>query len=68
MKLQRLMMKFGAADGDLVIYHWFEYMPAELLSHLRQGSTLRWTRTEAMLASLKAGHLRRCRLHGCNHG
>ncbi|MGY8791349.1 MAG: spermidine/putrescine ABC transporter substrate-binding protein PotD, partial [Pseudomonadales bacterium] len=26
-----LIANSAAANGELVIYHWFEYMPAELL-------------------------------------
>ncbi|MCX8225444.1 MAG: ABC transporter substrate-binding protein, partial [Sulfitobacter sp.] len=26
-----LLANTAAAEGELVLYHWFEYMPAELL-------------------------------------
>lgn len=50
----------AAAEGDLVIYHWFEYMPQELLDKFtaETGVTVTmdtYDSNEAMLASLKAG-------------
>ena len=50
----------AAADGELVIYHWFEYMPAELLEKFTAETGINVTMdtydsNEAMLASLKAG-------------
>ncbi|UWR21991.1 extracellular solute-binding protein [Sulfitobacter sp. S190] len=48
------------AEGELVIYHWFEYMPAELLEKFTAETGITVTMdtydsNEAMLASLKAG-------------
>ncbi|MDA7964921.1 extracellular solute-binding protein [Ruegeria sp.] len=50
------------AEGDLVIYHWFEYMPQELLDKFAEEHGVNVTldtydSNEAMLASLKAGAL-----------
>lgn len=50
----------AAAEGDLVIYHWFEYMPQELLDKFSAETGINVTMdtydsNEAMLASLKAG-------------
>ncbi len=50
----------AAAEGDLVIYHWFEYMPQELLDKFTAETGINVTMdtydsNEAMLASLKAG-------------
>ena len=55
-----LLANSVAADGDLVIYHWFEYMPAELLEKFTSETGIKVTMdtydsNEAMLASLKAG-------------
>lgn len=55
-----LMANTAAADGELVIYHWFEYMPAELLEKFTAETGINVTMdtfdsNEAMLASLKAG-------------
>ena len=55
-----LMANAAAADGELVIYHWFEYMPAELLEKFTAETGITVTMdtydsNEAMLASLKAG-------------
>ena len=55
-----LLTNSVAADGDLVIYHWFEYMPAELLEKFTSETGINVTMdtydsNEAMLASLKAG-------------
>ena len=55
-----LLANSVAADGDLVIYHWFEYMPAELLEKFTFETGINVTMdtydsNEAMLASLKAG-------------
>lgn len=49
-----------AADGELVIYHWFEYIPQELLDKFTAETGIKVTMdtydsNEAMLASLKAG-------------
>ena len=50
----------ASAEGDLVIYHWFEYMPQELLDKFTAETGINVTMdtydsNEAMLASLKAG-------------
>ncbi len=50
----------ATAEGDLVIYHWFEYMPQELLDKFTAETGINVTMdtydsNEAMLASLKAG-------------
>lgn len=50
----------AAAEGNLVIYHWFEYMPQELLDKFTAETGITVTMdtydsNEAMLASLKAG-------------
>lgn len=50
----------AAAEGDLVIYHWFEYMPQELLNKFTAETGINVTMdtydsNEALLASLKAG-------------
>ena len=55
-----LMAGSAAAEGDLVIYHWFEYMPQELLDKFTAETGINVTMdtydsNEAMLASLKAG-------------
>lgn len=55
-----LMANAAAAEGELVIYHWFEYMPAELLEKFTAETGIKVTMdtydsNEAMLASLKAG-------------
>lgn len=55
-----LLANSAAADGELVIYHWFEYMPAELLEKFTAETGITVTMdtfdsNEAMLASLKAG-------------
>lgn len=57
-----LAVSAGAAmaDGELVIYHWFEYMPQELLDKFTAETGINVTMdtydsNEAMLASLKAG-------------
>jgi spermidine/putrescine transport system substrate-binding protein len=55
-----LLANAAAAEGDLVIYHWFEYMPAELLEKFTAETGINVTMdtydsNEAMLASLKAG-------------
>ena len=48
------------AEGELSIYHWFEYMPQELLDKFTAETGITVTMdtydsNEAMLASLKAG-------------
>lgn len=50
----------AAAEGDLVIYHWFEYIPQELLEKFTTETGINVTMdtfdsNEAMLATLKAG-------------
>jgi spermidine/putrescine transport system substrate-binding protein len=55
-----LLANSAAAEGELVIYHWFEYMPAELLEKFTAETGIKVTMdtydsNEAMLASLKAG-------------
>ena len=50
----------AAAEGELVIYHWFEYIPQELLDKFTAETGINVTMdtydsNEAMLASLKAG-------------
>jgi spermidine/putrescine transport system substrate-binding protein len=55
-----LLANTAAADGELVIYHWFEYIPAELLEKFTAETGINVTMdtydsNEAMLASLKAG-------------
>jgi spermidine/putrescine transport system substrate-binding protein len=50
----------AAAEGELVVYHWFEYMPQELLDKFTEETGITVTMdtydsNEAMLASLKAG-------------
>ena len=55
-----LLANTAAAEGELVLYHWFEYMPAELLEKFTAESGIKVTMdtydsNEALLASLKAG-------------
>lgn len=50
------------AEGKLSIYHWFEYIPQELLDKFSKEHNVEVTMdtydsNEAMLASLKAGKL-----------
>ncbi|MGF1593731.1 MAG: extracellular solute-binding protein [Kiloniellaceae bacterium] len=50
------------AAGDLKVYHWFEYMPQELVNKFQAETGINVTidtydSNEAMLASLKAGRL-----------
>ena len=50
------------AEGELSIYHWFEYIPQELLDKFAADNDIEVTMdtydsNEAMLASLKAGKL-----------
>ncbi len=50
----------ASADGNLVIYHWFEYITQELLDKFTEETRIEVTMdtydsNEAMLASLKAG-------------
>lgn len=59
-------MAFGGsaaqAEGELLLYNWFEYMPQELLDKFTAETGIKVTQdtfdsNEAMLASLKAGSL-----------
>lgn len=50
----------AAAEGNLVLYHWFEYIPQELIDKFTAETGINVTMdtfdsNEAMLASLKAG-------------
>ena len=50
------------AEGSLSIYHWFEYIPQELLDKFSKENDVKVTMdtfdsNESMLASLKAGKL-----------
>lgn len=50
------------AEGELKVYHWFEYMPQELVDKFQAETGITVTidtydSNEAMLASLKAGKL-----------
>ena len=50
------------AAGELKVYHWFEYMPPELVDKFEAETGIDVTidtydSNEAMLASLKAGRL-----------
>ena len=50
----------AAAEGQLVIYHWFEYIPQELLDQFSEEHDVEvvmdtYDSNEALLASLKAG-------------
>lgn len=50
------------ADGELKVYHWFEYIPQELVDKFTAETGIKVTidtydSNEAMLASLKAGKL-----------
>ena len=50
----------AAADGNLILYHWFEYMPQEVLDKFTEETGIEVTMdtydsNESMLASLKAG-------------
>ncbi|MFY0310638.1 extracellular solute-binding protein [Leisingera sp. D0M16] len=50
----------AAAEGKLVLYHWFEYMPQELLEKFTAETGIKVTMdtydsNESMLATLKAG-------------
>ncbi|MES0862942.1 extracellular solute-binding protein [Ruegeria sp. SCPT10] len=50
----------ATAEGELVIYHWFEYIPQELLDKFSEETGINVTMdtydsNEAMLATLKAG-------------
>lgn len=48
------------AEGDVVVYHWFEYIPQELIDKFTAETGIRvvmdtYDSNEAMLASLRAG-------------
>ncbi len=50
----------ASADGKVVVYHWFEYMPQELIEKFEAETGIEvvmdtYDSNEAMLASLKAG-------------
>ncbi|NVO58464.1 extracellular solute-binding protein [Rhodobacteraceae bacterium B1Z28] len=50
----------AAAEGELVLYHWFEYIPQDLLDKFTEETGVEVTMdtydgNEAMLATLKAG-------------
>ena len=52
----------AAAEGELKVYHWFEYMPQELVEKFEAETGIDVTidtydSNEAMLAALKAGRL-----------
>lgn len=52
----------GLAEGQLKVYHWFEYIPQELVDKFEKETGIDVTidtfdSNEAMLASLKAGKL-----------
>jgi len=52
----------AVAEGDLKVYHWFEYIPQELVDKFQAETGINVTidtydSNEAMLASLKAGRL-----------
>jgi len=57
-----LVASGAAAEGKLSVYHWFEYIPQELLDKFEAETGVEVTMdtydsNEAMLASLKAGKL-----------
>lgn len=57
-----LMAGAAQAEGKLSVYHWFEYMPQELVDKFTAETGIEVTidtydSNEAMLASLKAGKL-----------
>ena len=60
--LTTLLATPAFADGELKVYHWFEYMPQELVDKFTAETGIKVTidtydSNEAMLASLKAGKL-----------
>lgn len=66
--MKRLALAFmffstpALAQGELKVYHWFEYMPPELVDKFKEETGINITidtfdSNEAMLASLKAGRL-----------
>ena len=55
-----LMAGAAAAEGELVLYHWFEYLPQSVIDKFTAETGINVTMdtydsNEAMLASLKAG-------------
>ena len=57
-----MIANMAAAEGKLSVYHWFEYIPAELVEKFEAETGIDVTidtydSNEAMLASLKAGTL-----------
>lgn len=55
-----LLANAASAEGEIVIFHWFEYIPAELLEKFTNETGISVTMdtydsNEAMLAILKAG-------------
>ena len=57
-----LLAGSASAEGNLSIYHWFEYIPQELLDKFSEETGIEVTMdtydsNEAMLATLKAGKL-----------
>ena len=57
-----MIANLAAAEGKLSVYHWFEYIPAELVEKFEAETGIDVTidtydSNEAMLASLKAGTL-----------
>lgn len=57
-----LLANTAAAEGELSLYHWFEYIPDELIQRFEAESGVSVTMdtydsNEALLASLKAGKL-----------
>ena len=57
-----LMATAASAEGKLSIYHWFEYIPQELLDKFTAETGIEVTMdtydsNEAMLAALKAGKM-----------
>ena len=55
-----LLAGAASAEGELVIYHWFEYIPQELLDKFAEENDVEivmdtYDSNEALLAALKAG-------------
>lgn len=55
-----LSLSAASAEEQVVVYHWFEYMPQELLDKFTEETGIKvvmdtYDSNEAMLASLKAG-------------
>ncbi|MQQ08034.1 extracellular solute-binding protein [Epibacterium sp. SM1979] len=58
--LLTIMAQTAQADGQVVVYHWFEYIPQELVDKFTAETGIEvvmdtFDSNEAMLASLKAG-------------